>query len=148
MQAHKFIGPILIREKFEEKYKISDSGCWEWHGAKDNGGYGIFKSGGKTNNAHRWSYRIYIGAIPMGLNICHECDNRKCVNPSHLKAATQRINILDAQERNRIPIKKHPSRASYIRDKCRCDECKKLASDYSKIRNQLESVKAKRRKKK
>lgn len=138
----------LVKERFEAKYVKVESGCWEWTGAMDGGGYGIFKSNKKTNNAHRWSYKIYIGEIPIGLNVCHECDNRKCVNPSHLKAATQRVNIQDAQDRNRIARKKHPSRSSYIKDKCRCDECKKLASDYSKIRNQLETVKAKRRKKK
>jgi DNA invertase Pin-like site-specific DNA recombinase len=43
------------------------------------------------------------GQIPKGMCVCHTCDNRKCVRPSHLFLDTQQGNILDAYRKGRIP---------------------------------------------
>jgi hypothetical protein len=73
--------------------------CWLWPTSELNGaGYGQVtirrKAYGKRRRllSHRVSYRIYIGRIPKGLQVLHECDIKRCVNPHHLKVGTQLIN--------------------------------------------------------
>lgn len=67
--------------------------CQEWQGSLTWNGYGEFKHEGKTVRAHRFSYKYFVGKIPENLIVHHECKNRKCVNPKHLKAITQKLNI-------------------------------------------------------
>lgn len=88
-----------IKERFEEKYKISRSSkCWEWIGAISTGGYGRFFADGKPRQAHSVAMLIYRGVslrvnkAGSGLNWDHLCRNRKCVNPSHLELVTCKEN--------------------------------------------------------
>lgn len=75
-----------------------DSGCWEWTGALGSeNGYGRFWVGGVDGTAtyaHRFAYERMVGPIPAGFVIDHLCRNRVCVNPSHLRACTQKENTL------------------------------------------------------
>lgn len=64
--------------------------CWVWTGAISSEGYGRCGSA----YAHRWSYEVFVGPIPEGLQIDHLCRVRKCVNPAHLEPVTQRENLL------------------------------------------------------
>lgn len=69
--------------------------CWNWRGAMSEDGYGRFTvSPSKRARAHRFSYELFIGAIPGTLTIDHRCRNRACVNPAHLEPVTNRTNIL------------------------------------------------------
>lgn len=71
--------------------------CWNWTGSISLG-YGKFgvNENGKWKSVwtHRFSYEMFKGPIPENLHIDHLCRNRKCVNPDHLEAVTQKINLL------------------------------------------------------
>lgn len=68
------------------------SGCWIWTGGT-NGKYPVFGISRDQNvYAHRFSYESFVGTIPSGETIDHQCNNKLCVNPDHLKPMSQRDN--------------------------------------------------------
>jgi len=84
----------------------SENHCWEWTGALHNKGYGHMGMNGKIYRVHRLMYEYIYGPIPEtntyhGTCILHRCDNRKCCNPMHLYAGTQKDNIKDCVKRGR-----------------------------------------------
>lgn len=68
--------------------------CWLWKGALLLNGYGRLNREGYTLMAHRAAYMFFVGLVPEGLVLDHLCKVRHCVNPSHLEAVTQRVNLL------------------------------------------------------
>ena len=65
------------------------NGCWDWIGAVSDMGYGRVTIRGSTDAvAHRMVYKILVGPIPKGMHLHHECENRLCVNPSHMLLLT------------------------------------------------------------
>lgn len=67
--------------------------CLVWQGASTTGGYGHVRYGARMRNAHIVAYLLVRGFIPAGLQIDHLCRTRKCIEPRHLEAVTQRENI-------------------------------------------------------
>lgn len=66
--------------------------CWLWVGAVLPNGYPRFNHG--SGYAHRVAYEMWVGPIPAGMTIDHMCNVKRCVNPAHLRVASNRENIL------------------------------------------------------
>ena len=75
--------------------------CWVWTAATRSSGYGCFGVGTLVVPAHRFAYEETNGPIDAGLFICHRCDNKLCVRPSHLFAATHIENMADMRAKGR-----------------------------------------------
>jgi hypothetical protein len=73
--------------RFWAKVQVS-AGCWEWGAAKNKHGYGKLLVSRRSLLAHRLSYSLLKGPIPVGLQLDHLCRNRACVNPAHLEPVT------------------------------------------------------------
>jgi hypothetical protein len=93
--------PVEIRERIEVD---PASGCWQWTGKKAGSGQAMLYVGdGKSEIAYRVIYRMITGSLPKVLR--HTCDNRACVNPSHLLPGSIRDNNNDASRRGKIKRK-------------------------------------------
>lgn len=88
------LATIGLPEKFLVRIVQGDGGCWQWIGASDRHGYGLFAYERQRRLAHRFAYELFVGAIPPGLELDHLCRDRLCVNPLHLEPVTRLENML------------------------------------------------------
>lgn len=107
MNKNNYSDPEWSRktDSFWARVSKSRDGCWEWTGAKNKYGYGVIcahRDGAVLRKmAHRFSYELSVGAIPAGLLVCHKCDNRSCVRPSHLFIGSHFDNTADMMAKGR-----------------------------------------------
>lgn len=93
--------PSDPKPRFWSKVKKTDS-CWLWTGALNGRGYGIFGvTHGNNMTAHRFAWLMANGSIPDGMDVCHHCDVRCCVNPIHMFVGTRSDNMRDCAEKGR-----------------------------------------------
>ncbi len=59
------------------------------------------RDGGPLDLAHRVVWAHHNGPIPEGMFICHHCDNRACVELSHLFVGTHQDNVADMMSKGR-----------------------------------------------
>ena len=99
----------MLTEKQKHKFwkrVVKSEDCWVIKGAPSSDGYGQFNI--RINNqkriylsAHRLSWVLHYGEIPDELWVLHKCDNKLCVNPSHLFLGTNQDNMDDMYAKGR-----------------------------------------------
>ena len=85
--------------------------CWIWIGASHGDGYGVLYTGRRMFGAHVFAWEL-ANRLPVPNNhiVMHTCDRPRCVNPAHLRAATQSENILDSYRKRRRIGRWYPKR--------------------------------------
>lgn len=76
------------------------SGCWEWSGFCQP--YGQFWFRGANHGAHRIAFLKKMGHVPGQHEVCHKCDNPRCVRQSHLFLGKHQDNSDDAKNKGRL----------------------------------------------
>ena len=80
-----------------QRYEVNEiTGCWLWQGYVNADGYARLDS----QNAHRLFFLHHGGEIPEGWDVDHLCKRRNCVNPGHLEAVPEIVNIRRAKRRH------------------------------------------------
>src|SRR5436305_1293534 len=93
-----------FRARFWERVDKSGE-CWEWTWSIGGPGYGQIvnrKICLQPMTTHRVAWELHNGPIPKGMHVCHHCDNRKCVRPSHLFLGSHKDNMKDRDRKGRV----------------------------------------------
>lgn len=75
--------------------RVSSDGCLEWLGTLTVDGYGKLRYNGEVYMLHQLAYKLYVGGLTKGKQVCHTCANRRCWNPKHLYQGTVKDNAQD-----------------------------------------------------
>ena len=138
---------------FESKVEmVPECGCWIWMGATRDGRYGNITvhsrekrtcgpSPQRDVRAHRFSWKLYNGAIPKGMKVLHRCDTPCCVNPRHLFIGSHQDNMTDKARkgRNRNNRKLTEEQVLQIKQDGRLQ--REIAKDYGICRQCVSMIK-------
>ena len=82
-----------LESRFWSKVRKGD-GCWEWLAHRNQAGYGRVSVHGRLVAAHKVAWMLAFGSFPApGIDLDHQCHNKGCVNPAHLRPSTRKQNI-------------------------------------------------------
>lgn len=110
-------------------------------------GYGLFSIGGRHRGnvgAHRVSWMLaneQEAPDNFKSNVCHACDNRRCVNPSHLFLGSVSDNIIDAVKKGFRPTP-FPSGTRNPQSKLTPDRIRRIRASYAAKQKQRDIAKA------
>ena len=84
------------REFFQQALTYTGNDCLIWPFAKTKHyGYPVIGWEGKNQRVPRLVCTLVHGSCPEGHETAHNCGNRVCINPKHLRWATHRENCAD-----------------------------------------------------
>ena len=89
-------------KRLRAKIRVTESGCHEFIGARNDVQYGQIYVLGRLMYTHRVMWIATHGAIPEGLCVLHRCDNPPCCNVEHLFLGTKQDNSHDARAKGRM----------------------------------------------
>jgi len=97
----------LIKQDITRFWSMVDrrgpNDCWNWTASQDKDGYGRFHDCNNSSyQAHRIAFAVCNGDTK--LQVCHNCNNPACCNPSHLYAGSQSKNIQQCYDDGRAFI--------------------------------------------
>lgn len=90
--------PLVVQQRAIERIERLADGCWDSTYHRLRNGYAVVTyrepdtKKDRVFLAHRAAYTWANGQIPQGLVVDHQCGNRGCVNPDHLRLLTLRQN--------------------------------------------------------
>lgn len=126
-EAHRVRKLPLYR--YVETRTIVDvkTGCWNWISKGKHGwSYARHTELDGVVSVGVASWRCFFGPIPKGLDVCHECDNGHCANPTHLFLGTRKQNMQDC-----VAKKRHVHGSNHYRAKL----SNKLVRKMKKLRD-------------
>lgn len=118
-----------LKERLMERTVKTES-CWIWTGSKFPRGYGCISFCNKNRSVHKLSYQIFIGPVSNGLEVCHKCNNKACLNPEHLYLASHKENLNHASRDGLIPFGENGSNSKL--KQIDVDEIRKIYKKYKK----------------
>lgn len=136
---------LPIRDRLLANINIrSEDECWEWRRKTATKYPIIADENGVGRPASRVAYRVLVGPIGDGLEVCHSCDNPQCCNPTHLFLGTHADNMRDMQRKGRALRTHCPEGHAYEGDNIylspkgvrHCRECRRRWSveQYARLR--------------
>lgn len=101
---------LSISERLLMHADVAENGCLEWNLSTRRKGYGQMWVKGKNKSVHCLAYEVWVGPIPEGFDVDHECHNLAaaagscdgteencrhtlCINPEHLVAKPRGANL-------------------------------------------------------
>lgn len=94
-------------EEFWAKVNRAGTGCHNWLGGLTSSGYGALAWKRKPAVAHRVA--AFLSGLVTSVDapddrcstgfVLHQCDNRRCCNPEHLRVGTLSQNQIEAYQR-------------------------------------------------
>lgn len=86
----------------------SETGCINWTGSLNKGGYGKVRVDGESRLVTRIWWRLMTGYLPSDLDVLHRCDNPACFNIDHLFLGTAKDNARDSIQKKRYKLVQPP----------------------------------------
>ena len=71
----------------------TEEDCYIWTGPVNTKGYGVISFQGRHWVAHRLAWYLAGREVPPGMELDHLCENKACVNVSHLDPVTRAENM-------------------------------------------------------
>lgn len=102
--------PIL--ERIAASTIMLPNNCHGWTASRAGHGYPYISFNGKRQLVHRITHEQMFGPIPEGKEAHHECENKGCINPLHIRPVSHSENIKLS----------NPWKSSWLRKKTHCPE--------------------------
>jgi hypothetical protein len=95
---------MSLADRLKRFSKADASGCHLWISTiSKRTGYAQISWKGGNRSAHRMAWVSARGPIPKGMQVCHRCDVRHCINVDHLFLGTHKDNMADKTMKGRAP---------------------------------------------